>query len=166
MCEVTDILLTILIPACVSFSPAFCMMYTAYKLNKQDDNIQPWHTLFPIWNQSVVPCLVLAAASWPAYKFFRRKERCSCIPISWRIFCSCDPHKGFGVVNKAEVNVFLELSYFFYEPTYVLVWSLIPLPFLNQGWRSGSSWFTYCWSVSWRTLSITWLSCEISAIVQ
>jgi len=31
----------ILIPACVSSSPAFLMMYSAYKLNKQDDNIQP-----------------------------------------------------------------------------------------------------------------------------
>ena len=30
------------------------MMYSAYKLNKQGDNIQPWHTPFPIWNQSVV----------------------------------------------------------------------------------------------------------------
>ena len=25
--------------------------------------------------------------------------------------------KGFGVVNKAEVDVFLELSYFFDDPT-------------------------------------------------
>ena len=25
--------------------------------------------------------------------------------------------KGFGVINKAEVNVFLELSYFFDDPT-------------------------------------------------
>ena len=24
----------------------------------------------------------------------------------------CEPHKGFGVVNKAEVDVFLELSCF------------------------------------------------------
>ena len=28
----------------------------------------------------------------------------------------CDPHKGFGVVNKAEVDVFLELSFFFDDP--------------------------------------------------
>ena len=34
-------LLAILIPACASSSPAFCMMYSAYKLNKQGDNIQP-----------------------------------------------------------------------------------------------------------------------------
>ena len=30
----------ILIPACASSSLAFCMMYSAYKLNKQGDNIQ------------------------------------------------------------------------------------------------------------------------------
>ena len=41
-------------------------MYSAYKLNKQGDNIQPWHTPFPIWNQSVVPCPILTVASWPA----------------------------------------------------------------------------------------------------
>ena len=34
-------LLAILIPACASFSLAFHMMYSAYKLNKQGDNIQP-----------------------------------------------------------------------------------------------------------------------------
>ena len=35
------ILLAILIPACASSSPAFLMMYSAYKLNKQGDDIQP-----------------------------------------------------------------------------------------------------------------------------
>ena len=49
-------------------------MYSAYKLNKQGDNIQPWHTPFPIWNQSVVPCPVLTVASWPAYRFLKRRR--------------------------------------------------------------------------------------------
>ena len=31
----------------------------------------------------------------------------------------CDPHKGFGIVNKAEVDVFLELSCFLDDPTNV-----------------------------------------------
>ena len=62
-------LLAILIPACASSSPVFLMMYSACKLNKQGDNIQPWRTPFPIWNQSVVPCPVLTVASWPAYRF-------------------------------------------------------------------------------------------------
>ena len=35
----------ILIATCASPSPAFQMMYSAYKLNKQDDNTQPWCTL-------------------------------------------------------------------------------------------------------------------------
>ena len=37
-------LLAILIPTCALSSPAFPMTYSAYKLNKQGDNIQPWHT--------------------------------------------------------------------------------------------------------------------------
>ena len=67
---------------------AFHMMYSAYNLNKQGDNIQPWCTLFPTWNQSVVPCPVLTAASWPAYRFLRRQVRWSGIPISLIIFHS------------------------------------------------------------------------------
>ena len=62
-------LTAILIPSSALSSPAFCMIYSACKLNKQGDNIQPWRTPFPIWNQSVVPCLVLTVASWPAYRF-------------------------------------------------------------------------------------------------
>ena len=64
------------------------MMYSPYKLNKQGDSIQPWHTPFPILNQSVIPCLVLTVASWPAYRFRRRQLRRSGIPISFRIFHS------------------------------------------------------------------------------
>ena len=78
----------ILIPAYASSSPAFLMMYSAYKLNKQGDNIQPWCTPFPIWNQSFVPCPVLTVASWLAYRFLKRQVRWSGIPISFRIFHS------------------------------------------------------------------------------
>ena len=38
--------------------------------------------------------------------------------------------KGFDTVNKAEIDVFLELSSFFNDP--VDVGNLIPLPFLNS----------------------------------
>ena len=47
------ILSAILIPAWGSSSPAFHMIGSAYKLNKQGDNIQPRCTPFPILNQSV-----------------------------------------------------------------------------------------------------------------
>ena len=52
-------------------------MYSAYKVNKKGDNIQPWSIPFPIWNQSVVPCPVRTVASWPAYRFLKRQVRWS-----------------------------------------------------------------------------------------
>ena len=64
------------------------------------------------------PFPVLSVASWPAYRFLRRQVRWSGIPISWRLFQFVVIHmvKGFGVVSKAQVDVFLELSCFFYDP--------------------------------------------------
>ena len=78
----------ILIPTCAPSSPELQMMYSACKLNQQGDDVQPWHTPFPIWNQFVVQCPVLTVASWPAYRCLRRQVRWSDIPISWRIFHS------------------------------------------------------------------------------
>ena len=62
--------------------------------------------------------LFLTVASWPAYRFLKRQVRWSGIPISFRIFQFVVIHtvKGFGIVNKAEVDVFLELSCFFDDP--------------------------------------------------
>ena len=67
-----------------------------------------------MWNLSVVPCLVLTVASWPAYRFLRRQV----IPMSLRIFqfVAIYTVKGFGVINKAEVDIFLEFSCFFDDP--------------------------------------------------
>ena len=81
-------------------------MYYAYKLNKQGDNIQPWHTPFPILNQSIVPHLVL---TWPGYMFLRKQVKWSGISISWRIFYSLfmiHTIKGFSTVSEAEVDFF------------------------------------------------------------
>ena len=77
----------VMIPACASSSPAFCTMYSAYKLSNQGDNTQPWRTPFLVLNQSVFPCLALiTAASWPARRFLRRQVRWSGIPTSLGIF--------------------------------------------------------------------------------
>ena len=113
-------LLAILIPACASSSPAFRMMYSAYKLNKQDDNIQPWHTSFPIWNQSIVPCLVLTVASWPVYRLLRKQVRWSGIPISKNFpqFVMNHTVKGFTIVSKAEVD-----GFFFFLILVIFLWS-------------------------------------------
>ena len=92
------------------------MMYSACKLNKQGDDIQSWCTPFPIWNHSVVTCPVLNVDLWPAYRFFKRQVRWSGIPNLFQNFTQCfvtHTVKGFGIVNKAEIDVFLEHSCFF-----------------------------------------------------
>ena len=98
-------LLEIFIPAGTSSSPAFLMMYSAYKLNKQGNNIHTWYTPFQILNQSVVPHPVLTVVSLPAYRFLRRQVRRSGIPISLRIsqFIVIYTVKDFGIVNEADV---------------------------------------------------------------
>ena len=157
----------ILIPVCASSSPAFYMMYSAYKLNKQGDNIQLWQNPFPIWSQSVVPCPVLTVASWPPYRFLRSQVSWSGILIFLKIFQFVVIHvvKGFVVIQKAEVDVTLELSCFFYDPadvgSLISGSSAFSKPNLNI-WKFM---FTYCWSLAWRILSITLLACEMSAIV-
>ena len=66
---------------------------------------------------SLEPVCSSMSSSWPAYRFLRRQVRWPGIHITLRIFRSCcDPHKDFGVVNKAEVDVFLKLSCFLYDP--------------------------------------------------
>ena len=110
-------LLAILIPACDSSSPAFLMMYSAYKLNSQGDNIQPWCTLFLIWNQSVVPCPVLTIASLPAYRFLN---------LFFFIFCkffkqSLNLHKSIHFSwndSSSPSKIFFKyhLLFWFYQP--------------------------------------------------
>ena len=125
-------------------------MYSAYKLNKQSNNLQPWHTPLPIWSQSVVPCLVLTVSSWPEYRFLRRQIRWSGIPISKSFpqFIVIDTVKGFSVVDEAEVDAFLELSCFFYDPADI--GNLISGSFAFS--KSSLNNWTF-WSLAWRILS-------------
>ena len=113
-------LLAILISAHVLSSPAFCMMHSTYKLNKQGDSIQPWTYSFPDLE--------------PVYCSMSSSNYCSltCIQISqeagkvaWYFylfknfpqFVLIHTVKGFGIVNKAEIDGFLEHSCFFHDPT-------------------------------------------------
>ena len=161
--------LAILIPASASSSLAFHMMYSAYKLNRQGDNIHPWHSPIPVWKQSVVPCPVLIVASRPANRFLRQVRWSGIpIPISLRIFPFVVIHivKGFGVVSKAEVDIFLEFSCFYYDPTNVGNW----ISSSSACSKSGLNIWTFSVHIllkpHWRILSITLLPCEMSAIVQ
>ena len=108
----------ILITACASSSPVFLIMYSAYKLNKQGDNIQHWHNPFLIWNQSFVPCPVLTGAFWPAYRFLRKQVRWSDIQLykDYPQFVEIHTVKGFHIVHKTEIDVSLEFSCFIDDP--------------------------------------------------
>ena len=124
------------------------------------------------------PLFVSTAASWPAYRFLRRQERWSGIPISleFSTVC-CDPHKGFGIINKAEADVFLELSCFFYDPEDVgnlisgssafyksslNIWNFIVHVLLKPGLENFEHYFTSMWdecncAVVWTLFDIAFL---------
>ena len=155
------------------------MMYSVNKLNKQGDNIQPWRTPFPIWNQSAVPCPVLTVAS-------------TCIQIVqeagqvvwYSHLLKNFPHfvvihivKGFGVVNKAETDVFLEVSCFFDDTTdvgYLLsgssafsksslnIWKFTVHVLLKTGLENFEHYFASVWdecncAVDWAFFGIAFL---------
>ena len=138
-------------------------MYSAYKLNKQSNNIQPWRTPFPIWNQYVVPCPVLTVAPWPTYSFSMRQVRWSGISISKNFpqFVVIHTVKGFSVANEAEVDVFfLEFSCLFYDPTDVgslisgssafsksslNIWKFLVHVLLKPSWENFEHYFASVW---------------------
>ena len=78
--------------------------------------MEPFCTPFPIWNQSVVPYPVLTIASWPVYRFLKRQVSYFHLFQNFPQFIVIHTVKGFGIVNKAEIDVFLELSCSFDGP--------------------------------------------------
>ena len=97
-------LLAILIQAWVSPRLSFHMMYSAYKLNKQGDDIQPWRTPFTILSQSSSNCCFLTHIQvsqeagevvWYSHLFKNFPQ-----------FVVIHTVKGFSIVNEAEVDFF------------------------------------------------------------
>ena len=85
-----------------------------------------------------------SVGSWPAHRFLRRQVRWSGIPISLQ-FIVIHTVKGCGIVNKAEIDVFLKFSCIFYAP--VDVGNLI----------SGSCAFSQASSNIWKFTVHIWL---------
>ena len=113
--------LAILIPACASSSPAFLMIYSAYKLNKQGDNIQPdvllsWFGT-SLCSMSSSNCCFLSClqASQKVGNVVWYSHFIKNIPP----FVVIHIVKGFSRVNEAEVDVFLEFLCFSYGSAYV-----------------------------------------------
>ena len=94
-------------------------MCCAYKLNKQGDNIQPWHTPFPILKQSVVSCLVLNYCFLTCIQVSQEADEVvwySHLFKNFPQFIVIHIVKSFSIVNEAEVDVFLEFHCFLYDP--------------------------------------------------
>ena len=66
----------------------------------------------------------------------------------------CDPHKGFGVVIKAKVDIFMELSCFFDDPAELLMiqWMLAAGNCPSPRWLSGKESACQCRSCQGRGL--------------
>ena len=74
--------------------------------------------------------------------------------------------KGFGIVNKAEIDVFLELSCLFHDPADVGNLISGPSAFSKTSLNIRKFTVHVLLILAWRILSITLLECEMSAIVQ
>ena len=156
------------------------MMYFAYKLNKQSVSIQPWCTCFPIWNQSVVPYLVLTIASWPAEQISQEEGKVICYSHPFQNFPQfvvIHTVKGFGIVKKEEIYLFLELSCFFHDPMDVgnlisgssafsksslNIWKSMVHVLLKPGLENSEDYFTSVWDecncvVVWTFFGIAFL---------
>ena len=72
---------------------------------------------------------------------------------------------GFGVINKAEVDVFLELSCFLYDPTDVDNLISDSSAFSKSSLNIWKFLVHVLLKLAWRILSITLLACKMSAIV-
>ena len=49
---------------------------------------------------------------------------------SFSQFAMIQTVKDFSIVHETEVDAFLEFPCFLYDPVYVGIWCLVPLPFL------------------------------------
>ena len=77
------------------------MMFSTYKLNKQDDNIQLWYTLFPILNVSVVQSPVLfLLVHMQAFQETGKVVWCSHLFKNFPQFVVSHKIEVFNVVNE------------------------------------------------------------------
>ena len=144
------------------------MMYSAYKLNKQDDNIQLWCTLFHLepvccsmsgCNCCFLTCIQISQEAGQVVWY-------SHLLKNFPQFVVIHTEKAFGIINKAEVGVFLEFLTYFDDPGDVGNLISVSSAFSKSSLNIWNSQFTYCWSLAWRILSITLLAFEMSVIVQ
>ena len=79
-------------------------MYSAYKLDKQDDNIQPCHTPFPILNQSMSDSNCSFLTYLQISQETGRVTRYSRLFKNYPQFIVIHTVKGFSIVNETYLS--------------------------------------------------------------
>ena len=167
-----------LIPACASSSPAFHMMYSAYNVNNQGDNIQPW---YPFPNFEPVHCSIYGSNCGFLTCIQVSQEAGQVVWYSHLLdfpqFIVIHIVKGLSIVNEAEVDVFLELSYFFddladvgnlipgssaFSKASLNIWKFTVHVLLKPGLENFEHYFTSVWdecncAVVWAFFGIAFL---------
>ena len=83
-------------------------------------NLDPWHTPFLIWKQPV--CCSMSSSNFCFLTCIQISQEpglvvwYSHLLKNFPQFVVIHKVKGFGIVNKAEIDVFLKLSCFFHDP--------------------------------------------------
>ena len=141
-------------------------MYTAYKLNKQGDNIQPWLTPFPIWNLQEPICCSMSGSNCCFLSCIQVSQEAGQVVWYSHLFQNFPQFivshtvEGFGIVNKEGIDVFLERSWFFSDPvdignliscssaffkTSLNIWKFSVHVLLKPGLENFEHYFTSVW---------------------
>ena len=149
----------ILIPACVSSSPAFLMMYSAYKL-------KGWQYTALTYSFSYLEpvCFSMSSSNCCFLTCIQISQEAGQLvfpPLSEFSTVYCDPHsQKLCNVNKAEIDVFLELSCFLDDPadvgnlisgssafskTSLNIWKVTVHILLKSGLENFEHFFTSVW---------------------
>ena len=108
----------ILIPVYVSSRPSFLMMYSAYKLNCRVtiysldiffSYLKPVCCSMSSSNYCFLTCIQISQEAGQVVWYSHLSQ-------NFPQFIVIHTVKGFGIVNKAEIDVFLELPCFFHDP--------------------------------------------------
>ena len=130
-------------------------------LNKQSDNIQPWHTPFPMWKQSFHVLFKLLLLS--CIEASQESGQLFCYPHLFQNspkFIIIHTVKVFGIMNKADVHPFLEPPCFIDDPAdaghlisassdfsknSLNLWKFMVHVLLKHGWKKVWHYFTSVW---------------------
>ena len=155
-------------------------MYSAFKLNKQDYNIQPWCTLFPIWNKV---CCSMSGSNCCFLACLQISQEAGQVVLyshllkNFSQFVVVHILKVFSIVSRAEIDIYLDVSWFFNDPTDVdnlisgssafsksslNIWKLMVHVLLKPGLENFEHYFASVWdecscAVVWTFFGIAFL---------